>query len=226
MRFLVVVLIPLLLCSCGGYELKNLVKSDTNLVADHFIDKTRANVSELAVLLYQRNPDQLARNPGMTVEGRLAQLKVKRYKLQFPELDYKQDIDAMNLAFDPDYRGDRVFALVVGLGSMLRQAYAYQPEMFLPDKLDADVLLASAQNVEMLWWKLRNTRKPDGQHLIVTYEDRGVVDDPGFDRLFGEIVVLQQMMASIVGDADNRAVTGAVHGAVQAVSKVFIPLPI
>jgi len=33
-------------------------------------------------------------------------------------------------------------------------------------------------------------------------------------------------MASIVGDADDRVVTGAVHGAVQAVSKVFIPLPI
>ena len=226
MRFLAAVLIPLLLCSCGGYELKNLAKSDLDLVADHFIDKSRANVSELVVMLYQRNPDQLARIPGMTVEGRLAQLKVKRYKLQFPELAYKQDIDAMNLAFDPEFRGDRVFALVVGLGSMLREAYSYQPEMFWPDRLDADVLLTSAQNVEMLWWKLKNTRKADGQHLIVTYEDRGVIDDLGFERLFGEIVVLQQMMASIVGDADDRAVTGAVHGAVQAISTVFIPLPI
>ena len=44
----------------------------------------------------------------------------------FRELDGLQGIDAMNLTFDPDFRGDRVFALVVGLGGMLRQAYGYQ----------------------------------------------------------------------------------------------------
>jgi hypothetical protein len=157
----------------------------------------------------------------MTVNGRLAQLKVNRYKLQFAELDYKQDIAAMNLAFDPDFRGDRVFALVVGLGSMLRQAYEYQPEVFLPDQLDAQVFLASAHNVEVLLWKLKNTRKPNGQHYIITHEYQGVVDNLSFERLFGEIIVLQEMMAGIAGDSNNRAVTGAVH----VVSKVFIPLP-
>jgi hypothetical protein len=217
-----VLLIPLVLCACGGYQLKNLVKSDIDLVADQFITKTRSDVRELVIMLYTRNPDQLAKIPGMTIEGRLAQLKVHIYKLQFAELEYKQDIDAMNLAFDPNYQGDRVFALIVGLGSMLRQAYAYQPEMFLTDQLEAEVLLTSAQNVEMLWWKLKNVRKPNGQHYIITYEDRGVVDNLSFERLFGEIVVLQEMMAEITGDSGNRAVTGAVH----AISKVFIPLPI
>ena len=221
MRILIIVLLPLLLCACGGYELKNLAKSDIDLVADQFIAKTRSDVGELVVMLYNRNPDQLAKIPGMTIEGRLAQLKVRRYKLQFAELEYKQDIDAMNLAFDPNYRGDRVFALIVGLGSMLRQAYAYQPEIFFPDQLEAEVLMTSARNVEMLWWKLKNVRKPNGQHYITTYEDRGVVDNLSFERLFAEIVVLQEMMAEIVDDSGSRAVTGALH----AVSKVFIPLP-
>ena len=222
MRLLLIALAPLFLCACGGYELKNLAKSDIDLVTDQFIIKTREDVSELAVMLYKRNPEQLAKNPGMTIEGRLAQLKVRRYKLQFLELEYNQGIDAMNLAFSPSFTGDRVFALVVGLGSMLRQAYAYQPEMFLPDQLEAEVLLTSAQNVEMLVWKLKNTRKPNGEHYIITYEKWGVVDNLSFERLFGEIIVLQEMMAGIVGDSDNRTVTGAVY----AVSKVFIPLPI
>ena len=222
MRILTIVFLTLLLTACGGYELKNLAKSDIDLVADRFIVKTRDDVLELVVMLYNRNPNQLAKIPGMTIEGRLAQLKVRRYKLQFAELEYKQDIDAMNLAFDANYRGDRVFALIVGLGSMLRQAYAYQPEMFFTDQLEAEVLLTSARNVEMLWWKLKNMRKPNGHHFIVTYEDRGVVDDLSFERLFGEIVVLQEIMAEIVDDSSDRAVTGAVH----AVSKVFIPLPL
>ena len=128
----------------------------------------------------------------------------------------------MNLAFDPEFSGDRVFALAVGLGSMLRHAYEYQPEVFLPDQLDAEVFLASAHNVEVLLWKLKNARKPDGQHYLITHEYKGVVDNLSFERLFGEIIVLQEMMAGIAGDSNNRAVTGAVH----AVSKVFIPLPI
>jgi len=222
MRLLPTVLLILLLCACSGYELKNLAKSDTDLVTDQFIDKTRSDILELLVLFYERNPDQLRKIPGMTVEGRLAQLRVHRYKLQFAELDYKQDIDALNLAFDPNFKGDRVFALIFGLGSMVRQAYQYQPEMFLPDELDAKVLLTSAYNVEELLRKLKTTRKPDGEHLIITYQQQGVVDNMEFERLFSEIIVLQEMMADIVSDADNRTVTGTV----RAVSSVFIPLPL
>jgi hypothetical protein len=222
MRFLLLLLLPLLLPACGGYEIKNLAKSDIDLVADEFITETRAAVRELVVKLYKRNPVQLQKNPGMTIEGRLAQLRVHRHQLDFPELNGQQGIDAMNMAFDPAFRGDRVFALVVGLGSMLREAYRYKAEMFLTDQLEPEVLLTSARNVEVLLWKLKNTRKPDGEHYLITHEYKGVVDNLSFERLFGRIIILQEMMARIAGDADDRTVTGAVH----AVSKVFIPLPI
>ncbi|GAB5451534.1 MAG: lipoprotein [Halioglobus sp.] len=219
---LLIPLLALLLSGCAGYELKNLVKSDIDLVTDEFIEETRAAVQELVVKLYKRNPSQLRKIPGMTVEGRLAQLRVNRYELNFAELGGRQDIDAMNLAFDPNYNGDRVFALAVGLGSMLRQAYQHKPEMFLTDRLDPDVLLTSARNVEVLLWKLKNTRWPNGRHYIVSHENNGVVDNLSFERLFGKIIILQEMMARIADDSGNRTVTGAVH----AVGSVFLPLPI
>ena len=128
----------------------------------------------------------------------------------------------MELAFDPHFTGDRVFALAVGLGSMLRESYQYKPEMYLFDRLDPDVLNTSARNVEVLLWKLKNTRQSDGTHYIITYEYDGVVDNLSFERLFGKIIILQEMMARIAGDSDDRAVTRAVH----AVPKAFIPLPI
>ena len=222
MRFLPLLVITLLLSACGGYDVKNLAKSDIDLVSDEFITETRSAVRELVVKLYKRNPAQLRKNPGMTVEGRLAQLRVHRHQLNFPELGGKQGIEAMLMAFDPDFSGDRVFALSVGLGSMLRVAYAYNDEMFIFDRLDSKVLLTSARNVEVLLWKLKNTRKPDGEHYLITHEYQGVVDNLSFERLFGKIIILQEMMARIAGDSDDRAVTGAVH----AVSKVFMPLPI
>ncbi|NCF20042.1 MAG: hypothetical protein GWP63_17545 [Haliea sp.] len=211
-----------MLIGCGQYEVKNLVKSDVDLVADEFIAETRSSVRLLLVKLYKRNPGELRKNPGMTIEGRLAQLKVATGVLIFPELGGKRGIDAMNLAFDPTFRGDRVFALVVGLGGMLRVAYAYKNEMFMFDSLEPEVLRTSARNVEVLLWKLKNTRKPNGEHYLITHEYKGVVDNLSFERLFGKIIILQEMMARIAGDSDDRAVTGAV----RAVSKVFIPLPI
>lgn len=218
----VAIMMVAMLGGCAGYELKNLVKTDVDLVADEFITESRRAVRELMVKLYKRNPDQLLRGELHTVDKRLQQLRINPYKLEFAELQGKQDIAAMNLAFEPDFPGDRVFALVVGLDSMLRKAYAYQPEMYITDQLDAQVLLTSARNVEVLLWKLKNARKPSGEHYLITHEYNGVVDNLSFERLFGKIIVLQEMMARVASDSSNRAVTTAVH----AVSSVFIPLPI
>ena len=222
MRIFVPLLLSMLLLGCGGYEVRNLAKSDIDLVADEFIDESRREVRELLVKLYKRNPDQLAINPGMTINGRLAQLKTSRGKLDFVELDGLQGIDAMNLTFDPNFRGDRVFALVVGLGGMLRQAYAFKPELFIHDQLNGAALLTSARNVEILLWKLKNTRKPNGDFYLITYKHNGRIDNLSFERLFGKLIVLQEMMARVAGDSGDRAVTSAVH----AVSSVFLPLPI
>ena len=150
----------MLLAACSGYEMKNLAKTEVDLVADEFIDETRREVIELLEKLYKRNPDQLAVIPGMTVQGRIAQLRTARGVLDFPELDGLQGIDAMNLTFDPDFRGDRVFALIVGLGGMLRQAYSYKAEMFIHDQLNGAALITSARNVEALLWKLRIPASP------------------------------------------------------------------
>jgi len=216
----------LLLCGClggcGGYSVKNLVKSDVDLVADEFIAESRRLVRELTVKLYKRNPAELAKVPGMTVEGRLAELRASRGALVFDELGRRQETEALELVFDPTYRGDRVFALVVGLGGMLRHAYGYNDEIFMFDSLDPGKLATSAHNVEVLSWQLRNKRQFTGEPWLITSEYHGVNDNLSFERLFGKLIVLQEMMARIADDADYRSVTKVLHAA----GSVFIPLPI
>lgn len=222
MRYLLPILLLLSSVGCVDYELKNLAKSDVDLVADEFIGETRHLVRELTAKLHKRNPDQLKKKPGMTIAGRLDQLLTNRQRLDFPELNGAQEIAAMELAFDPSFGGDRVFALVVGLGGMLRQAYGYNDELFIFDSLDGEVLFASARNVEVLLWRLKNTRKSNGQPYLITHEYRGITDNLSFERLFGKIIILQEMMARIAGDASDRRVTNAA----RVVGSVFIPLPI
>ena len=162
MRVLLVLLLPLILAGCGGYELKNLAKSDVDLVADEFIAESRRLVRELTIKLYQRNPSELRKTPGMTLEKRLLQLLNNPGELNFEELAGRQETDALELVFNPHFDGDRVFALVVGLGGMLRHAYGYNPELFMFDRLQPEPLRTSAHNVEVLLWRLKNTRQADG----------------------------------------------------------------
>lgn len=221
-RFIFSITLVLLLTGCAGYELKNLAKSDIDMVADEFIAESRRLVLDLTVKLYKRNPQELSKVPGITIDMRLSQLRSQSGPLSFAELRRKQEVTALELVFDPKYKGDRVFALVVGLGGMLRYAYGYNTELFLFDSLEPYRLIASAHNVEVLLWRLKNSRRSDNSHFLITSEYRGVTDNLSFERLFGKIILLQEMMARIAGDASHRHVNKVVHTA----SSVFMPLPI
>ena len=70
MRYIPLLIFCLVLSACGQYEVKNLVKSDVDLVADEFISETRSSVRLLLVKLYKRNPAELSKNPGMTIPTR------------------------------------------------------------------------------------------------------------------------------------------------------------
>ena len=75
MRWLLALLLSVFLVACADYEVKNLAKSDVDLVADEFIAESRRLVLDLMVKLYKRNPAELRKIPGLTVEGRMAQLR-------------------------------------------------------------------------------------------------------------------------------------------------------
>ncbi len=221
LRPIIAILVLATLWGCGDYRLKNLAKSDIDLVTDEFIAETRLLMTELVVKLYARNPRELTRVPGMTLDRRLQLLQDSPATLVFDELGGRQEIAALEMVFNPDFQGDRVFALAVGLGGMLRRSYDYRRESWITLSLDAERLATSARNIEILVWRLNNTRHADGRPFLITSEYRGVTDNLSFERLFGKLIALQDMMARIAGDAGDRRVTRVIHTA----SSVFIPLP-
>lgn len=211
----------LFLTACGSYNVRNLAKSDIDMVVDEFIDETRRLNMELMSKLYRRNPDQLARNPGMTIEKRIEQFLNKPKHLRFEELNKKEELAALELVFDPAFKGDRVFMLAVGLGGMLRKSYGYKDEVFMFDELNAQTLTNSAYNIEVLMWCLKTVKTPEGKPFLISSHSNGIADNLSFERLFGRMIGLQRMMATIIGRKTDRAVTTVVHG---VVSTVFIPI--
>jgi len=207
-------------CSSNGFNIKNIAKSDTDLVSDIHIRRINAMVDELVVKLYKRNPRELAKVPGQTVAMRLQEMADMPAALSYAELGGKGSIDAMQLTFDDNYPGDRVFTLGTGLRGMLYKAYSDKTEMFMLDSLDPQKLYNSARNFEIVIWRLAHKRNAKGELWLLTNSTNGVVN-LSFERLFGKMIANQDMISEIISDRANRTVNKIFHSIAQA---MFLPV--
>ncbi len=210
-------------CTTGSFRPQNLAKSEVDQITDQVILAQEAHLRELAIKLYRRNPRELRKRAGQTLEQRLQQLFSNRGQLQFAELGGRQSTEAMLLAFDDHYEGDRVFAVMAGLVDMLRRAYDYKTEYFVLDELDQQKLYNSARNIEVLVWRLSRKRDARGQPYLLTNEmgTDAQPDNLSFERLFGKMIALQDMMAEITADSSNRTINRIVQG---AATMIFLPI--
>lgn len=135
----------------------------------------------------------------------------------------------MNLGLTHGFQGDRVFAVVVGLAGMLREAYGFKDEFYLLDDLDQQKLYISARNIEVLVWRLSQSRDKHGRPLIYTNGFVQLATNenlPGevnlsFERLFGKLIAHQDMLANIMAGKTQRAINSVAH---SLVSMTFMPL--
>lgn len=208
----------LVLAACSGvkHPIKNLGKSDIDLVSDIHIQALRAHVRELTLKLYGRNPDELEKAPRASLEARLGQILNHPTDVSYRELDYKNDVPAIELAFDLDYRGDRVFALLLGVSSMLKFSYNDLDELFLFDELNPQSLYDSARNLEKIAWRLRNETHR-GKSLI----SLGPVHGRGsFEDTVSRMVSIQDLMAEVIAAKNQRVI----NKAVQSATTFLIPI--
>ncbi len=205
------------------FQMRNLAKSDIDMVIDAHINEVNRLTRELMLKLYRRNPRELAKAPpGTSAAQRLYELFETPRKTRFTELDDHYGIQAVALTFDPDFEGDRVFSLMVGISGMIYSAYNGRDEFFLLDEIDQQKLYNSARNLEIIAWQLNNARYDTGEPYL---HSNGMSDDGvrnlSFARTFGKLIALQDMMARIVADTQNRTINRVIHG---AASTVLIPI--
>lgn len=178
----------------------SLAKTDVDMIADSSLRELNRLMGELLVKLYKRNPSQLDHAPGMSVGQRQVQIFDTSGRLSFAELGYRQGTDALNLAFDPLSQCDRVFALMVGMVGMVRSSYDWQEEQFMLDSLDEQLLFNSARNIEVIAWRLSNSRDAGGKLLLLSNSQPGEEENLSYERIFGKMIAIQDMMAfTVVG---------------------------
>ena len=220
--FLLILIATLFFSGCRNpidtSVLNSLAKSDVDMMADTSLREMNLLMEELLEKLYKRNPGELDKVSGMTIGQRQDQIFDTPGRLVFAELNNKQGTDAMSLTFHPDYSGDRVFALMVGLVGMVRSTYDWQEEQFMFDSLDAQKLFNSARNIEVMAWRLSNSKGWDGKLLLLSNSQPGEEEDLSYERLFGKMIAIQDMMALVIADKWGRGVN---HVVLRA---VFLPM--
>lgn len=228
MRWVWMSLVVLSLTGCAQklgrpFDIKNLAKSDMDLITDIHIAEIRDLTEQLIVKLYKRNPRELRKVPGMTIEKRVAQLMAeKRPENGFHELGGMDGIALLPLAFSSEFRGDRVFALMAGVTGMISASYNHQLEFFLLDDIDQQKLYNCARNLEKVAWLLNNEKDSHGELLLLSNGvGKNGVPNYSYERLFSQMILIQDMMAVMVADSTNRHINQVVH---SMASMTFFPI--
>jgi len=213
----------LLLPGCttsSQFEIKDLAKTNIDGVSEIHMDQVFDLIKTLTIKLYKRNPHELQKVKGNTIDSRLHQISVcpdfKRYK----ELDFKESTDAILLGFEPEFKGDRIFAMMYGLYTMIYKSYNSKCELFMFDYLEAQNLYNSARNIEIFVWRLKTRTKEDGNLFILSNSFKGEVKNLSYERIFGKLISLQDTMAQIISNRSGRVIKEVVRIA----GMTFLPI--
>ena len=197
------------------FNIKNFGKSDIDMVTDAHLQELNILACQLLIKLYKLNPRELAKAPTeTTIDKRLLQLFSMPRTIRFAELGSPYGTTAIPLAFDPGFNGDRVFALMVGVAGMIHRSFNYQNEFFMLDEIDQQKLYHCARNLESIAWQLNQRRGNSGELLFVSNSIDNNTGETNLstERILSKMISLQDMMARILSDKNNRAINKVVHG--------------
>lgn len=202
------------------FEIDDLAKADIDMVAEVNIRQSMDYLRELARKLYVRNPNQLPRGGHASRAAALDALFGLRRPARYPGLRGRRSSEAIQLAFDETFVGDRVAAFVEGMRTMLLDGYGGKQEFYLPDMLDPQKLHYLARNFEIAFWKLGHDREASGELFLLSNALDGS-GDLSFERLAGKLIGLQDHMAQVVADTTNRRIKNVIQ---TVASAVFFPI--
>lgn len=203
-----------------GYAPQHLIKSDVNRYSDATQQRVFVSLRRLAEKLYKRNPREWRKGDAASIDAAVARIFDVDHGWRVESLGYRRDIEALQVALHPEYRGDRVYAYVFGLASMVQTAFGDREELYILDDLDAQHLYNAARNVEIAAWKLAAARDAQGQPLLLSNEI-GAVSNLSFEREFGRIIGMLEVLSDAIEEKTERKVTRVVQNMATA---VFLPV--
>ena len=230
------VLCLLFLAACSSVPVKKeihgsdldaaqVVQSDANRAANLAMRDNLESLSLLLEKLYKRNPGQWKKTGARSLEeARQKVFDIMGDDEPLPGLNHKKSVDALPLAFDRDFQGDRAGALVYGIGTMLIEVYGGRTQLYLIHGLDAQKLANAAWNIEVAMWLLASRTDAQGQLLLLSNEISANGRNLSFEREFGRMLGRLELLARMNDEKYRRSAINYVQGILGAPLLQFLPL--
>jgi len=204
------------------FEIDDIAKADIDMVADVTLTQSMNYLRSLARKLYRRNPHQLHRAQIDNIEYAVTRLFSYPWPSGLTELNGKRSVSAIQLAFNEEFQGDRVAALIAGLRDMLLDTYGGQSEFYLYSNFDPQKIYNLARNFEVSFWKLNHDRNKKGELFLLSnaINNQSVIN-LSFERLYGKLIALQDQMAIVIANSTNRHIKNIIQSAARM---VFLPI--
>lgn len=200
--------------------LNQLGKGDLDRMADVEMSENTQGLKLLMAKLYKRNPHELHKSTSGTVDAMVAWVFGGNHGWKFESINGAQGVEAIQLAFKPDYQGDRVLPFIVGLQTMLIKAHGGKTEFYLTDSIEPQNVYNAARNVEIAVWKLSTDRNEQGELYLLTNEINDTERNLSFEREFGKIIARLDLYAVTLEEKSQRLISRVAQGLATA---IFLP---
>ncbi|WP_052185184.1 hypothetical protein [Methylotenera versatilis] len=199
-----------------------LMKNDFDRMADVELYENSQSLRTLMTKLYKRNPHELAKSTSDPVEKMVSWVfdGASQHQFQFKEIDNKQDTDAIFLAFNANYQGDRVLPFIVGIHTMLLKAHGNKSEFYLTDSINPQSIYNVARNIEIAAWKLSTSRDLSGKLYLLSNEINTTDHNLSFEREFGKMIGRTDLYAISLAEKSQRLISRVMQSIATA---VFLP---
>lgn len=200
-----------------------LAKNDFDRMADVEIRENSDSLRQLMLKLYKRNPHELQKSTSDHAEKMITWVfdSENQHHFTFEELQKKQGKEAIFLAFNPEFTGDRVLAYIVGMQTMLLKAHGGKTEFFLTDSIDPQTIYNLARNFEIAAWKVSNARDTNGTLYLVSNEINDKDHNLSFEREFGKMIGRTDLYAIALAEKSERLITRVMQNLATA---LFLPI--
>ena len=198
-----------------------LGKTDFDRMADHEIRENIQSLRTLMIKLYKRNPSELKKSTSDEAEKMVNWVFNGNHNFNFEAINNLQGTDAIYLAFNQEYKGDRVLPFIVGIYTMLIKAHGGKKEFYLFDSVDPQLLYNASRNIETAVWKLSNAKDVSGKPFLLTNELTEKENNLSFEREFGKIIGRTDFLAFTLSEKTERSITRVIQ---NLATGIFIPI--
>lgn len=195
----------------SGVAAGELLQTDANRVTTIAM---RNNLHSLYVLLekfYKRNPREWRKTANSLEGARKLVFDAILNNKPFPNLNNKNSIDALYIALDPDFTGDRAGAFIYGLATMIIIAHGNHTKFYLSDIVDAEYVFNAARNIEIAQWMLQQRKNANGEPLLISNE----ISESGYNLSFAiklaKITARLDLVSAMLDERYRRVGTNYIH---------------